>query len=86
MILTSCTTTAGVSKKGNWNAEDKAKADAAIAAVDSDLDAFGDKKQDFIDCYLQKIEANYKNFNSADSDLDGCSKLAEKCAKEVLGN
>lgn len=84
MFLASCATSAGVSKKGNWSAEDKKKAQAEIAEVDSDLDVFGDKKQDFIDCYLEKIENNYKDFKTADSDLDGCTKHAEQCAKEVM--
>lgn len=80
-LLTSC---GGGSTKGNWSEADKAKADAAVAEIDSDLDVFGDKKQDFIDCYLEKVEDNYDNFAAADSDLDGCSKLAEDCAKEVM--
>lgn len=76
------TTTA--STVGNWNEEDKAKADAAIAAIDADLAVFGEHKQDFIDCYLGKIENNYSSFASADSDLEGCSKIAEECAGEVM--
>lgn len=76
---------ADVSTVGHWNADDKAKADAAIAAIDADLAPFGDKKQDFIDCYLGKIENNYSSFASADSDLQGCSAIAEQCANEVMG-
>lgn len=81
-MLVSC---GEVSEKGNWNEEDKKKADDAIAEIDGELDAFGDKKQEFIDCYLEKVEANYDNFASADSDLSGCEKLAEECVNEVMG-
>lgn len=77
--------TGDVSTKGNWNAADKEKANAAVAAIDDQLAAFGDKKQAFIDCYLQKVEANYASFSDADVDLDGCSALAESCAAEVMG-
>ncbi len=76
---------AEASTAGNWNAADKAKADAAVAAIDSELAAFGDKKQAFIDCYLMKVENNYNSFAEADADLDGCSALAESCATEVMG-
>lgn len=81
-VLTSC---GGVSEKGNWNEEDKKKADDAIAEIDSELDAFGDAKQEFIDCYLDKVEANYASFAEADADLSGCEKLATECAEDVMG-
>lgn len=74
-----------ISTKGNWNAADKQLANDAVAAIDEQLAAFGDKKQAFIDCYLQKVEANYASFAEADVDLDGCSALAESCAAEVMG-
>lgn len=83
IIETSSTTE--VSSVGNWSTADKEKADAAIAAIDAELAAFGDKKQDFIDCYLEKVENTYSNFTDADSDLEGCSSLAESCATEVMG-
>ncbi|CAG5081083.1 hypothetical protein [Parvicella tangerina] len=73
-----------VSSKGNWSTADKEKADAAVAAIDAELAVFGDKKQDFIDCYLEKVENNYSSFAAADKDLDGCSALAESCATEVM--
>lgn len=73
-----------MSTKGNWSATDKEKANAAVAAIDSQLAAFGDKKQDFIDCYLQKVEDNYNSFDEANVDLEGCSSLAESCANEVM--
>ena len=40
-----------VSQKGNWSAEDKAKADKAIADIEDDLSVFGDSKESFIECY-----------------------------------
>ncbi len=80
-VLTSC---GGASTKGNWSDADKEKANEAVAEIDSELDVFGDKKQDFIDCYLEKVEDNYDDFATADADLDGCSKLAEECAEEVM--
>lgn len=69
---------------GSWSYEDKQKAYEAIEEIEDQLDVFGDKKQDFIDCYLGRIEDNYSSFASADADLDGCSALAEQCASEVM--
>jgi hypothetical protein len=74
-----------ISTVGNWSAADKKKADEAVAAIDDQLAAFGDKKQDFIDCYLTKVENSYPSFAAADTDLEGCSALAESCATEVMG-
>lgn len=82
-MLTSCGG-GDASEKGNWNEEDKKKADEAVAEIDGDLDVFGDHKQDFIDCYLGKIEDKYENFASADADLAGCSAIAEECAEEIM--
>lgn len=75
----------GASTKGNWNADDVAKAEEAMAQIDEQLAAFGDKKDDFKDCYLEKVMNTYNSFAEADTDIDGCSKLAEACASEVMG-
>ena len=72
------------SEKGNWNDSDKKAALKAIKSVDADLEVFGDNKQQFIDCYLEKIEANYSSFAAADMDSEGCEVLATKCATVTL--
>ncbi len=79
-FLASCNS----SKKGAWSQEDKDKANAEIKKVESSLDALGDKKQQYIDCYLGKIEDNYNNFDEANKDQKGCEKLAMDCANEVI--
>lgn len=80
-VLTSC----GGSKKGAWSESDKEKFNAEIEKASSSLDAFGDQKQEFIDCYLNKVEANFDNFAEANSDVEGCSKYAQECAGEIMG-
>ncbi|CAG5081079.1 hypothetical protein [Parvicella tangerina] len=84
VLLTSCS---GVSsKKGDWSKSDKEKAHKAIAEIDKELsDHYGDQKQDFIDCYLEKVENNYEDFATANADVDGCTKLAEQCSTEISG-
>jgi len=72
------------SKKGAWSDADKAQMDAEVKKVEGDLEAFGDKKQAFIDCYTGKIEAEYESFSEANSDVEGCKKLAMDCASEVM--
>ncbi len=72
------------STKGAWSDADKASMTAEIEKVDGDLDALGDKKQDFIDCYTEKVEASYDNFTEANADVEGCKKLATDCATSVM--
>lgn len=72
------------SKKGAWSDADKATMDSEIKKIDSDLDNLGDNKQAFIDCYTEKVEANYESFTAADSDVKGCEKLAMDCATEFM--
>ena len=71
------------STKGNWNDTDKRLADAAVTSIDSQLDALGENKQAYIDCYLEKVEANYNSFSVANSDAAGCEKLALECVDEL---
>jgi hypothetical protein len=81
LLLTACGQT---SKKGAWNKEDKDRANKEIKKVEADLSILGDKKQAYIDCYLEKLENNYDNFSAADTDEKGCEKLAIDCATELM--
>ena len=72
------------SKKGAWSDEDKKKADDEMQKVGSSLDILGDKKEVFIDCYLEKIEDNYDKCDAANTDEKGCAKLASDCMKEAI--
>ena len=81
LLIVSC---GNSSVKGAWNKEDMDKANQEIKSVDADLKVLGDKKQAYIDCYLQKLENNYENFQAADSDEKGCEKLAVECASELF--
>lgn len=74
-----------VSEKGNWTEDEMNRAIEAVNSIRSQVEpVFGDKTQDFIDCYLEKVEASYDNFASADSDVQGCTKLSEECANSVM--
>jgi hypothetical protein len=48
-----------------------------------ELSAFGDNKSKWIECYLNKCEANYSSFYEADRDAAGCKRIALIC-KEVI--
>ncbi|MDD4214855.1 MAG: hypothetical protein PHR81_08605, partial [Bacteroidales bacterium] len=50
----------------------------------SDMSAFGDKKDEWVECYLSKLEANYASFLEADQDVAGCEKIAKECNDEVF--
>lgn len=74
----------GKSRKGHWSAEDKRNAMIEIAKVRSDIEkSLGDRTDAYIECYIERVEANYKNFEKANADIKGCTKLAEKCIKEL---
>lgn len=49
----------------------------------SALNNWGDQKRAFIECYLNKCEANYSSFFVADRDEKGCERLATACANEL---
>ena len=72
------------SKKGAWNDSDKKAALKAIKSIEAELDVFGKNKQQFIDCYLRKVEAKYSSFATANMDSKGCEKLATQCATSTL--
>ena len=82
ILLTAC----DISSKGSWSAEDKAKARSEMKEIDEDLSYLGDYKEEFIDCYLGKAEANYSSFEEADSDIPGCEKIAMECVDEIIAS
>lgn len=75
-----------VSKKGDWTDSD---IERALAEINSERDQLvaliGEEKTDaFIDCAMEKIEANYENFEDADSDLSGMEKIGEDCMMGLI--
>lgn len=82
-LIASCAT----SKTGDWSKRDIQKVRKEIQLVESDLRATLASDTDaFIECYIQRIIETFPNFEAANSDEAGCSKLAEECVYEVLGN
>jgi hypothetical protein len=72
------------SEKGKWVEADKQKYYKEMESVD--LSSLGENKTKWIDCYLQKTEANYASFTEADKDEEGCKKLATECFYEIEAN
>lgn len=81
IILTSC---GDGSEKGNWSEEDREKFDEVMEENAGSFEAMGDLKDEFIECYYDKLEANYENFEEADGDLEGAKKYAQECTEELL--
>jgi hypothetical protein len=48
----------------------------------SALSSFGVKKSDWIECYLNKCEANFDSYYKANLDQPGCEKIAFDCTAE----
>lgn len=72
------------SAKGKWSEDDLKKAMAAIKETEDELESLGEYKQEYIDCYLSKIESNYDSFDDANLDYDGCFEIASECAESIL--
>lgn len=81
LFLTSCVG----SVKGKWSESDKQSFLKDMEGV-KELSNLGDNKEKWIECYLNKCEANFTSYKEADSDVDGCKKIALECSDEVLSN
>ncbi len=79
MILSSC---GSGSVKGKWSESDKQTFHKEMATVD--LSKLADKKEQWVECYLEKVEANYSSFGDANKDEAGCKKLALECNAAVF--
>jgi hypothetical protein len=72
------------SKKGSWTEEDKKKASVYIKKSEGSLEFLGTSKQEFIDCYLGKVEKKYDNFDESIADSKGTDSLTASCFVEIL--
>jgi hypothetical protein len=79
LILISCG-----SKKGSWTEEDKKKASDYIKKSEGSLEFLGTSKEEFIDCYLEKVEKKYDNFDESTADSKGTDSLTASCFVEIL--
>jgi hypothetical protein len=79
LLLASCG-----SKKGSWTDEDKKKASDHIKKSEGSLEFLGTSKQEFIDCYLGKVEKKYDNFDASTADSKGTDSLTASCFVEML--
>lgn len=71
------------SKKGEWSKADKVRFYKEMEGA-KELDNLGTDKSKWIDCYFEKVQSEFGSFDDADKDLEGCQKLAEVCASEVI--
>lgn len=81
LLLVSC----GGSTKGNWSEEDKAKFRTELLSV-PELANLGEHKDAWIECCLNKCEANYSSFADCDKDKNGSEKMALQCNDEIFSN
>jgi hypothetical protein len=81
LILISC----NESIKGDWSQSDRQSFRKDIGSI-QELSALGDNKSKWIECYLNKCEANFSSYFVADRDAAGCKRIALICNEEVLSN
>ena len=80
LVLSSCKK----SEKGSWSEADKQAFYKEMAKFD--LSRFGNNKSNWLECYLNKGEANYSSFSEMNSDTEGCKKLGHECSVETMSN
>ena len=59
----------------------------AIDVLDSGCLVFlelGERKKEYIDCYLSKLEKSFKSIRLANLDSVVCESLAKECAAEMF--
>ena len=79
LILISC----NESVKGKWSQSDRQSFRNEMESI-QELSAFGDNKSKWIECYLNKCEANYSSFYDADRDAAGCKRIALMCNEVIF--
>ena len=70
------------SKKGAWTEEEKEKAIHSLEKHKAEIEAFGKDKQAFIDCYVEKMEQRYENFDA--STEAGRNLVVIDCIKPIV--
>ena len=70
------------SKKGAWTEEEKQKAIQSLKKHKAEIAAFGKDKQAFIDCYVEKMERRYENFDA--STEAGRNLVVIDCIKPMV--
>jgi len=71
------------SVKGKWSESDKQRFRRQLVKEEGVI-RLGVSKTNWIECCLNKIEANYSSYVEAIKDLDGGEKLALGCNDEML--
>ena len=71
------------SVKGNWSDTDKLNFYLEMQAVE-ELSALGEDKSKWIECYLNKCEANFSSYYEADSDEESLEKIALECFSLIM--
>lgn len=77
---------AGASIRGKWSDEDIEKAHAELESSRETLEALVgvETTDEFIDCVLERVQAEYVNFLEADSDFEGMEAIGEECMTSLL--
>lgn len=95
MTLTSCGSEAAdaakteeegpKSVKGKWLDAEKEQAQAEVDKVRGQVEELlGENTDAYIECYLEKVEDAYPDFQTANSDQPGCTKLAQECMEGLM--
>ena len=71
------------SVKGNWSDSDKLNFYLEMQTVE-ELSALGGNKSKWIECYLNKCEANFSSLYEADSDEESLEKIALECFSLIM--
>lgn len=71
------------SEKGNWSEADKQKTYDEMETIEELLE-LGDKREEWIECFLSKCEAKYSSHYAASQDIEGCDMIVLECNEEIV--
>jgi hypothetical protein len=77
--LLACFMACSESKKGSWSAEEIKKAKAELNSIVFEKSKNEEDKLKLIDCFLEKVEINYNNFEEAKNDSFGTDLILREC-------
>lgn len=70
---------------GRWSDSDKDKFRKDMLIVEG-LSDLGEDKEKWVECCLIKCEAKFNSYHDADTDAEGCKKIALECYEELEKN
>ena len=84
LVLSTLLASCNSSTKGNWSEADKKQAREAINLSSNDYEYLGEDKNEFTECFLEKVENEFSSYKMANMDTKGRKALWDSCMDELI--